>query len=428
MKFFKILIEYIFFLIAHIYLLSSNFVVSLIIFVREGTGNYENKISFEIDNIKFKRKTLCINNFNHQFTICGNSEAKENETLVMMGGIPTDPSESMFWMACEMIKKNPSFKILILHLPFYEKYSQMIMNNDKASFKTLTIPFSREVSNDSKKIDSKFSHINQSKIVEEILIKLNITKAHFIGHDRGVIVFEYLMIKNKDLFLSLSRGAQVWNYYEKDWAKLAPVICVGPPHRFFTRPWQLKLLFNLVSFFEFPFAIRSEGFKAKSKKAKKGSDLYNRFTHLTYKTNNPKKKFLLKISQTMMQTDSLEEIENRRNLPLDIKIMQFQGEDEFKVNSKNRLISDQPFFGKYNLFRNEIEDLYPNCVSQESDKYKKQFIDDKDHYKKVKLLTNARLNFFALIPDSAHFNVIENPLGCASAVSDFIKECNASNI
>ena len=36
---------------------------------------------------------------------------------------------------------------------------------------------------------------------------------------------------------------------------------------------------------------------------------------------------------------SLEEIENRRNLPLDIKIMQFQGEDEFKVNSKNRLIS-----------------------------------------------------------------------------------------
>jgi hypothetical protein len=129
-----------------------------------------------------------------------------------------------------------------------------------------------------------------------------------------------------------------------------------------------------------------------------------------------------------MQTDSLEEIENRRNLPLDIKIMQFQGEDEFKLNSKNRLISDQPYFGKYNLFRNEIEDLYPNCVSQESKKYKKQFIDNKDHYKKVKLLTNARMNFFALIPDSAHFNVIENPLGCASAVSDFIRECNASNI
>ena len=108
--------------------------------------------------------------------------------------------------------------------------------------------------------------------------------------------------------------------------------------------------------------------------------------------------------------------------------MQFHGEDEFKLNSKNRLISDQPYFGKYNLFRNEIEDLYPNCVSQESDKYKKQFIDDKDHYKKVKLLTNARMNFFALIPDSAHFNVIENPLGCASAVSDFIRECNTSNI
>ena len=97
------------------------------------------------------------------------------------------------------------------------------------------------------------------------LKKLEIFQAHFIGHDRGVIVFEHLMIRNKDLFLSLSRGAQVRDNYEDEWSELAPAICVGPPHRFMTKPWQLKLLFNLITFFEFPFAIRSEGFLNKCK-------------------------------------------------------------------------------------------------------------------------------------------------------------------
>ena len=57
-----------------------------------------------------------------------------------------------------------------------------------------------------------------------------------------------------------------------------------------------------------------------------------------------------------------------------------------------------------------------------------QFIDSKNDYKKVTLLPTARMSFFALIPDSAHFNVIENPKGCASAVNDFISECNLEKI
>ena len=34
---------------------------------------------------------------------------------------------------------------------------------------------------------------------------------------------------------------------------------------------------------------------------------------------------------------------------------------------------------------------------------------------------NSKMHTFALIPKSAHFNVIENPKGCANAVYDFIK-------
>ena len=61
----------------------------------------------------------------------------------MMGGIPSDPSESMFWMAAEIIKMNSSFKILILHLPFYENYSKIELKDDTAKFNTLNLPFNR---------------------------------------------------------------------------------------------------------------------------------------------------------------------------------------------------------------------------------------------------------------------------------------------
>ena len=424
---FKLSLENIFKFFAFLYLFIAGLIISLTVYLREKHIIKDLK-SIDIDGIKFKKKTVLIEGYEHQYTLCGSLSAKSNETLIMMGGIPSDPSESMFWMAAEIIKMNSSFKILILHLPFYENYSKIELKDDTAKFNTLNLPFNRESSNENVKVDPKFSHYNQSKVVEKILKKLEIFQAHFIGHDRGVIVFEHLMIRNNNLFLSLSRGAQVWDYYEDEWSELAPSICVGPPHRYMTKPWQLKLLFNLITFFEFPFAIRSEGFLNKCKDSKKGSELFNRFTHLTFRTNMLSKSFLLKFKQTMYQTDTSLEIDNRKKLPGNIKIMQFQGEDEFKINSKNKLISDQPYFGKYNLFKNEIEDIYPNCEYQVPNNIQNQFIDSKNDYKKVTLLPTARMSFFALIPDSAHFNVIENPKGCASAVNDFISECNLEKI
>ena len=423
----KLPLENIFKFVAFLYSFIASLIIFLTVYSREKNFTKDLK-SIDIDGIKFKKKTVLIEDYEHQYTLCGKLSAKSNETLIMMGGIPSDPTESMLWMASEIIKMNPSFRILIIHLPYYENYSKIELSDETAKFNTLNLPFNRESSNVNVKVDPKFNHYNQSKIVEIILNELEISKAHFVAHDRGVIVFEYLMTRNNDLFLSFSRGAQVWDYYEEEWSKLAPSICVGPPHRFMTKPWQLKFLFTLVTFFEFPFAIRSEGFLKKCKNAKKGSELFNRFTHLTYKTNMTHKNFLKKFKQTMLQTDSSLEIENRKQLPKDIKIMQFQGEDEFKLNSKNKLISDQPYFGKYNLFRNEIEDIYPNCEYQIPSKIQNQFIDYKNGYKKVALLPTARMSFFALIPDSAHFNVIENPKGCALAINDFISECNLEKI
>ena len=104
--------------------------------------------------------------------------------------------------------------------------------------------------------------------------------------------------------------------------------------------------------------------------------------------------------------------------------MQFQGEDEFKRASNGSLISDQPYFGKYNLFRNEIEDIYPDSVDQESVPIQDQYITNHGLYKSIKLKDSARFSAFNIIPKAAHFNVIENPEACASAVYDFINTLN----
>ena len=218
----------------------------------------------------------------------------------------------------------------------------------------------------------------------------------------------------------MSRGSQVWDYYKDDWSKLAPKICVGPPHRYMAYPYQLRLLFILITFIKLPFGITEIAKHLRG--SKKGSEEYDRVTHLIYKANNPTRKYLLKVQQTFMQTDSKMEVLNRKKLKnIDVKMMQFQGEDEFKYGKNRKLISDQPYFGVYNLFKNEVEDLFPGCVGQDPNKKVSNLIEEKGDYRKLKLLPNAKLQSFALIPKSSHFNVIENPKGCANAVYDFIK-------
>ncbi len=377
--------------------------------------------NLNIKGIRLKKRFIHIDGYQHLITECGDSEASEENTIVMMGGIPCDPSESLYWMTAELCRLDKDLHILILHLPYYEDHSKIDLDkNLYAKFNALKLPFDREINLKEINIDPKFNHEYQAEITLKIFKKLKLRKAHFVGHDRGVIVFENLLISNQEIFLSLSRGSQVWDYYKDDWSKLAPKICVGPPHRYMVYPYQLRLLFILITFIKLPFGITEIANHLKG--SKKGSEEYDRVTHLIYKANNPSRKFLLKAQQTFMQTDSKKEVFNRKKLKhIDVKIMQFQGEDEFKYGKNRKLISDQPYFGVYNLFKNEVEDLFPGCVGQDPNKKVSNLIEEKGDYRKLKLLPNAKLQSFALIPKSSHFNVIENPKGCANAVYDFIK-------
>ena len=418
----KILVEIIFALLVKTFLFFLRIIFTVICFIREEEKLFKKQSNdLNIKGIHLKKRFIHIDGYQHLITECGNTEASEENTIVMMGGIPSDPSESLYWMAAELCRKDKDLHVLILHLPYYEEYSKINLDkNLYAKFNALKLPFDREINLKEINIDPKFSHENQAQITLKIFKKLKLKKAHFVGHDRGVIVFENLLISNQEIFLSLSRGSQVWDYYKDDWSKLAPKICVGPPHRYMVYPYQLRLLFILITFIKLPFGITEIANHLKG--SKKGSEEYDRVTHLIYKANNPSRKFLLKAQQTFMQTDSKKEVFNRKKLKhIDVKIMQFQGEDEFKYGKNRKLISDQPYFGIYNLFKNEVEDLFPGCVGQDLNKKVSNLIEEKRDYRKLKLLPSAKLESFALIPKSSHFNVIENPKGCANAVYDFIK-------
>ena len=418
----KILVEIIFALLVKTFLFFLRIIFTVICFIRKEEKLFKRQSNdLNIKGIHLKKRFIHIDGYQHLITECGNNEASEENTIVMMGGIPTDPSESLYWMASELCRKDKDLHVLILHLPYYEEYSKINLDkNLYAKFNALKLPFDREINLKEINIDPKFSHENQAQITLKIFKKLKLKKAHFVGHDRGVIVFENLLISNQEIFLSLSRGSQVWDYYKDEWSKLAPKICVGPPHRYMAYPYQLRLLFFLITFIKLPFGITEIASHLRG--SKKGSEEYDRVTHLIYKANNPTRKYLLKVQQTFMQTDSKIEVLKRKKLKnIDVKIMQFQGEDEFKYGKNKKLISDQPYFGIYNLFKNEVEDLFPGCVGQDLNKKVSNLIEERRDYRKLKLLPRAKLESFALIPKSSHFNVIENPKGCANAVYDFIK-------
>ena len=170
-----------------------------------------------------------------------------------------------------------------------------------------------------------------------------------------------------------------------------------------------------------PIQLLSENFIYKAKNAKKGTHLYDRYTHLKFKSQISYKKYYYKFQQSLMQGGMFDEVDNRKYLKhTNIPIMQFQGEDEFKLAPNGCRISDQPYFGKYNLFRNEIEDIYPNATHQSEVPIKNEFITSKELYKEIKIKDGATFSKFYLIPNSAHFNVIENPESCAAAVYNFI--------
>jgi pimeloyl-ACP methyl ester carboxylesterase len=374
-----------------------------------------------INTIKFKKYFVLLDDAKHFVFELGDEKAAPNKTLVMIGGIPTHPMESMTWFADCLNQIDPSLRIIIFNMPYYEHHHSVEHSNYFAQFNGESLRTHKEINYSNRKIDPKFSHKNQSKTINSLMDKMKLDQAHLVGHDRGAVILENLCINNPEKVISYSRASQVWDYVDPNWSKLAPEILVGPPHKLMSIYFQLRLLLFSVLIMNKPIQLLSENFVSKARNAKKGSHLYDRYTHLKFKSQISYKEYYCKFQQSLMQGGMYDEVENRKHLKqTNIPIMQFQGEDEFKLAPNGCRISDQPYFGKYNLFRNEIEDIYPDATHQSEVPIKNEFITSKEFYKEIKIKDGATFSKFYLIPNSAHFNVIENPESCAAAVYNFI--------
>ena len=374
-----------------------------------------------INTIKFKKYFVLLDEAKHFVFELGNEKAAPNKTLVMIGGIPTHPMESMTWFADCLNQIDPSLRIIIFNMPYYEHHHSVEHSNYFAQFNGESLRTHKEINYSNRKIDPKFSHKNQSKTINSLMDKMKLDQAHLVGHDRGAVILENLCINNPEKVISYSRASQVWDYVDPNWSKLAPEILVGPPHKLMSIYFQLRLLLFSVLIMNKPIQLLSENFVSKARNAKKGSHLYDRYTHLKFKSQISYKEYYCKFQQSLMQGGMYDEVENRKHLKqTNIPIMQFQGEDEFKLAPNGCRISDQPYFGKYNLFRNEIEDIYPDATHQSEVPIKNEFITSKELYKEIKIKDGATFSKFYLIPNSAHFNVVENPESCAAAVYNFI--------
>ena len=82
-----------------------------------------------INNISFNKYYVLLNDEKHSVTELGDKNADSNNTLILIGGIPSDPTESMMWLAKELYYLNPSLRIIILHMPYYENHFKITLTS-----------------------------------------------------------------------------------------------------------------------------------------------------------------------------------------------------------------------------------------------------------------------------------------------------------
>ena len=103
----KIFVEIVFTLLVKTFLFFLRIIFTVICFIREEEKLFKKQSNdLNIKGIHLKKRFIHIDGYQHLITECGNTEALEENTIVMMGGIPSDPSESLYWMAAEFCKKD----------------------------------------------------------------------------------------------------------------------------------------------------------------------------------------------------------------------------------------------------------------------------------------------------------------------------------
>ena len=85
-----------------------------------------------IELSNFRKYFVTINNEDHSVWEIGNKDAVKEKTLILIGGIPTDPLKSMSWMADCLNTIDNSLRIIIFNMPYYEDHFNIDVSNSLA--------------------------------------------------------------------------------------------------------------------------------------------------------------------------------------------------------------------------------------------------------------------------------------------------------
>lgn len=427
------------------------------------------KTTFTIDYV-------VVDGYSHRVAFAGNPDG---EPVVIMTGYPEDDLPAARWLVDEMNNhpEGGKYRYILVHVPFLEDYS--VPNYSKApEYKTKYAEYNGQDVKTGKTIeykgvlpvDPRYDHENQAKAYYSIVRGgLGIEKAHFVGHDRGAVITDYMLGEHPELVLTYSRGSQAWKRFDKEWEELGHEgIFIGPPHAIFATEgaaMSLEKIFNE----SFPFALSTPSFTRVAALADPKSELGKRFKAIRDMADRPE--HYLRVTREMFRQSKLEyEVEQRIDpnnsfsiVNTEFPLMHFQGGDELiaakdvpgakLVNEKTQTykyadlpdklgylsyqVSEQPWFGKYNWYEGEIVNLNPDTVYQSpndpvwKENWDKYVTDHADGtYQTLQTMKDARFDRFAIIPNAVHFSHIENPKASAWAILDFIadsKDVEVSN-
>ena len=182
--------------------------------------------------LNFKEYFVSIENEDHTICEIGDDQATSDKTLLLIGGIPTDPIESMSWLAHELHKIDSTLRIIIFNMPYYDEHFDIEYSDEFAISNGESFITRKEIDFSTHKIDPKFSHVNQSKTVNLLMNKMEIDSALFIDGKDVEKNFEYAL-RNvpKTDFLPIS-GLNVYDIIRRNFLVISEKALLGINERF----------------------------------------------------------------------------------------------------------------------------------------------------------------------------------------------------
>ena len=436
-----------------------------------------NGVSFDVEYVE-------IDGHKHRIAIAGNSEGTP---VVVMMGVFEDSLKHTKWLVSYMANhpRGGDYRFVIITVPFLEEYTSINLDPNTMSKYDGMVPRNKIIPmKGTLAVDPRFDLENCAYTLKDILTQgLGIESAHFIGHDRGCIIMDNMLAEFPQFAISYSRGSQGWTKFEEDWYDLTDDgIFLGPPHRIMATKAFPPLLGSAIRGGA-PFGFIAPSFAIEGSMAPLGTEARDRWDAIQSMPRQTEKFFQL-TRQMFRQTDFLDEGKRRADrsrgfsiLDTDFPMMQFQGSDEmiraedipgarkmpllrklrgllggghvtgifrlFRLKFPTYIfadlpndhgvisnhLGDQPYWGKWNFWPDDVEDLLPGGEFQnrndanwkENEKrYVTSMADGK--YSTLQTKEGGRFSRFSIISDALHWTHIERPENVAWACMDFITD------